>query len=617
LSEVSVVVREALQRLGIDDLVLIVHDASFPGGDPGDLGRGSPYSAGGRDLLRFAVALGFNGVQLGPQGQTSRDDPSPYDGTVFSKSTLAIDFSTLTAAPFAGVLAPEDVGHFVLHGAPSYAHAFAAANELLTLAYDTMVRSRERGEARALELSGELQRFSQENDSWLRPDALYAAICGERAGCDFAEWPERERDMWLLPPGPRAARLHELSSRHARVIERYAFGQYLVSMQHAALRRELPELDLIGDLQVGYSRQDLWRYGAVFLDGYLMGAPPSRTNPEGQPWGYPVLDPAQCRGDGSSGLALALLLSRFTKVLGEYDRVRIDHPHGLVSPWVYKQDDSEPLHAVQTGARLLSSPDLPDHPRLSRFAVPRPDQLDRTVPRHADGWVRQLEELQVDRYAVLLEAMVARARREGRDATMFVCEVLSTQPYELGRVLERFGLGRFRVTQKANVKDPHDVYRGDNAKPEDWIMLGNHDTPPIWLVAERWQADNGLGDQAAYLAQRLAPRQADLPQKLAADVRALVEAKAAELFIGPAKHVMIFWTDLFGERAIYNRPGTVDPRNWSLRLPPDYRARYAERLARGEALSLPRLLAIALAARGDVELAAPLEAAHRALCAGT
>jgi len=57
--------------LGIDDLVLAIHDASFPS-DPGeDVGRGTPYSRGARRLVAFADALGFTGLQLGPQGVTA------------------------------------------------------------------------------------------------------------------------------------------------------------------------------------------------------------------------------------------------------------------------------------------------------------------------------------------------------------------------------------------------------------------------------------------------------------------------------------------------------------------------------------------------------------------
>ena len=46
-----------------------------------------------------------------------------------------------------------------------------------------------------------------------------------------------------------------------------------------------------------------------------MGAPPSRTNPEGQAWGYPVLDPALYRGpEGRPGRALAFFIARLDKV---------------------------------------------------------------------------------------------------------------------------------------------------------------------------------------------------------------------------------------------------------------------------------------------------------------
>jgi hypothetical protein len=36
-------------------------------------------------------------------------------------------------------------------------------------------------------------------------------------------------------------------------------------------------------------------------------------------------------------------------------------------------------------------------------------------------------------------------------------------------------------------------------------MLGNHDTPPIWLLADQWCASGAARQQAAYLAWRLLP----------------------------------------------------------------------------------------------------------------
>ena len=61
-------VREALEALGIRNLLVGLHDAAFPGRPEEDVGRGTPYSRGAADFLEFVATLGFGGVQLGPQG---------------------------------------------------------------------------------------------------------------------------------------------------------------------------------------------------------------------------------------------------------------------------------------------------------------------------------------------------------------------------------------------------------------------------------------------------------------------------------------------------------------------------------------------------------------------
>jgi 4-alpha-glucanotransferase len=368
--------------------------------------------------------------------------------------------------------------------------------------------------------------------------------------------------------------------------------------------------------------QDAWAWRALFLPGYAMGAPPSRTNREGQPWHYPVLDPAQLGEPDRPGPALRMLLARLDAVFAEFDAVRIDHPHGLVCPWVYRRD-GDPQRAVQQGARLTDSPDLPDHPELARHAIARPEQLNRAVPRYADEWVRELEPAQVERYARVFDAVVASARRHGRSRADLVCEVLSTQPHPLRLVMERHGLGRFRVTQKASLTDPRDVYRSENARPEDWIMVGNHDTEPLWARLATWAERGELEARAGYLAERLIPEPAARAAARAEWLRRpgrLGQAQFADLFASPARHVMVFFTDLFGIAEPYNRPGTVSAENWSLRLPPDYAERYRRRLAEGElALDLPAALALALRARPSPErreLAAKLDALAGALRSG-
>ena len=271
----------------------------------------------------------------------------------------------------------------------------------------------------------------------------------------------------------------------------------MLGEQHRAWRAAAAgSVALFGDLQIGFSHRDVWSQRALFRPDYLMGAPPSRTNPAGQAWGYPVLDPDRYRNpDGGAGPVLHLVLGRVARMLDDFDGLRVDHPHGLICPWVYDAADADPAAAVGRGARLFESPDLPDHPRLAALAIPTRAQLsaDPGIARYADDWVRELSEAQVDRYGLLFDGMMAQVRAAGRSVTDVICEVLSTWPYPLRRVMQRHGLGRFRVTQKADLTRADDVYRAENAAPNDWIMVGNHDTPPIWALARQW---HGTADRS-------------------------------------------------------------------------------------------------------------------------
>jgi 4-alpha-glucanotransferase len=407
-------------------------------------------------------------------------------------------------------------------------------------------------------------------------------------------------------------------------MEFYRFAQFLAHDQHRCFREEVRRLGLrlYGDLQVGLSRQDAWSYDALFLPSYVMGAPPSGSNPEGQAWHYPVLDPAQYGELANPGPAMRLVQARVDKMFAEFDAVRIDHPHGLVCPWVYRAGETDPALAARRGARLFSSPELADHPELARFAIVWREQLcpDPETPRHADDWVECLKPEQVESYALLFDAVVASAHRCGRVTSDLVCEVLSTMPYPLRRVLQRHGLGRFRVTQKADLHRPANVYRSENAAPEDWMMVGTHDTEPLWLRIEEWVESGEIRERAAYLAQRLVsePRErAGFIEELVRDPGLFAQAQFADLFAAPARNVMIFFTDLFGIAEYYNRPGVISDDNWCLRLPRDYRRKYLEHLERGRALNLPRALAMALgsqdASRADPNLIRRLEAEAQAI----
>jgi 4-alpha-glucanotransferase len=565
-------IRIALTRLGIDRLVLSIHQASFPPSCD-DIGYGTPYSERSRRMIDWLARLGFTGVALGPAGITGRDNPSPYDATALSRNPLHIALGPLTEQR----LLDQQSLDAAVAGRPAgdrveYDYAWATQRRLLQVA----AARRRRDAAVSARLTG-----FRKAAPWLDAEARYEAIAAAAGHEDWRRWP-------ASPPQQR------------EVADAFLLSQLLVREQHAAFRGHCRQLGLrlCGDLPIGVSHRDRFLFRDLFLRGYAMGAPPSRTNPQGQPWGYPLLDPDKLKPGGDAWRYAAM---RLDAILQDHDSLRIDHPHGWVCPWAYRTDDPDPLHAVQHGARLFESPDLPDHPALAAYARIRPNQIDRSRPRHADNWVRAIETAQVDRYSQLFDLIVERIRAFDGDPDDSMVEVLSTCPRPLAEVLARHRLGRFRVTQKANLENAQDVYRSDAAQPADWIMVGNHDTPPLRAVIDRWRRSGELTRRADYLATRLAmdwEERALLHKRWAHDHNGLATAMFADLFCGPARNVLIFWVDLFGLREIYNRPGVVDEANWSLRVPADFEEAYRNARDRAEALDLGLALAWALHARG-------------------
>ncbi len=592
-------VREGLRLLGVERLVLGVHDAAFPGDDDEDPGRGTPFSRGAERFCEWAVSLGFDGLQLGPQGMTHAGSASPYEATLFSRNPHNLPLARLAER---GLLSTQTVERLVSARPPhsrermDYAHLFAHFEPVVEA-----LSARLLSDARALP---ELDAWIEREAHWLVPDALYAPLCREHGAAWYRDWTGTEAarfDQRLFAPLPgeeaRAAeRLSALRREYRDEIRAYAAVQRLLAEEQRLFRERAGTmgLALYGDLQVGLSAQDEWARAGLMLEGYRMGAPPSRTNPEGQPWGYGVLDPAQFGTPDAPGPALRFIGARAQRLMELYDGMRVDHPHGWIDPWVYRADSppEDLLFEVQNGARLYSSPDAPGHEALRPFAIARPDQLRRGRPRYADDWVAELEDEQVARYAVQLDALVEAARERGLPADGISCEVLSTLPYPVRRVLERHGLGRFRVLQKARMEDPTDVYRAENAEAPDWVMLGNHDTPSIWRAVEGWRESGKDVLWADHLAARLCadPGGAEgLRRRLRESDAALVHALFADALASRAKNVFVFFTDLLGEREAYNAPGTVSPDNWTLRISPDYARRQAE-----AGLDLSRAVAWAL-----------------------
>lgn len=589
----------ALRELGVKRFVLGIHASAFPAG-AWDAGHGAPLSAAGERVLAFAAELGFDALGLGPLGQVSVANVSPYDATVFARSTWTLGIEALTSEEHGALLLPQDAASLELGVSQERRVEPLRVARITQRAIELCFERFEALRARVPQhpfVRG-FGAFREEHAAWLEHDALYEALAA-RAGDDPRAFDPGLRS--LFEPGPAGvARRAAVRATLSRAIEQRELAQYLAHLQHAAFRRRAHQhgVALWGDMQVGYSVRDTFLRGEAFAPGWHVGAPPSRTNPDGQPWGYPLLHPSQLAQPGSA--ARELFARRVRKLLREHDGLRIDHPHGLVCPWIYEADAVDPQSAVRRGTRAYESP-LHPCAEVRSWAIARAEDLNPNAHApYADDHVLQLDAAQVERYAVLFDALLDTCREHGLGPDAIATEVLSTCPYPLARVLERHRLGRFRVTQKANLDDPLDPYRSDRAGAHDWMMLGTHDTPPCFALARSWLRDGYAHKLAAYLAQRLVrdpARRSAMAARFIASEGDLLRACLADLFISGADNVYVFVGDLLGETAPFNRAGLVHEDNWTARLPANFEQRYAARARSGEALDVDGALALALAAR--------------------
>lgn len=603
-------IKDALSMLQVKHLSLGIFDQSFPSFPEEEIGWGSPYSEGGIDFLLFAHNIGINTIQFGPQGKTSRSDISPYNSTIFSNNPLSLSLSKLSRQ-YPWLFSPDEV-MVLAERCSGFKHRVNQSNAWMAIDHiHSTIYNRYR-ERHQNDLKPEIELFLQQMDqnpvNWFERDSFYQALTAYHNNDDWRQWERIDQHLFFSQKEDiekTNARKEKIRTEKASVFEVYALSQFLLQEQHQHFRELSRQygIKIYGDLQIGFSHQDVWAWRSLFLSEYLMGAPPSRSNPEGQPWGYPVLNPALFfSSNGQAGPAFKLIEARIDKMFSRFDGIRIDHPHGLVCPWVYNGNSDDVFAAVQNGARLYSSPDLPDHPLLKEYAIVKRGQLnsDLSYPRYGDQWIQSLTPEQVERYATVIDVILERAKVVGASKSDILCEVLSTWPLPLKDVMLKRGLGRFCVTQKANPDDPGDMYRRENTSAQDWIMVGNHDTKPIWRLAIERQGTPWYMARASLLASQLSQshqQKESMLKEMLENPNKFCEAMFCELFLGPAQHVFVFFTDLLGIKEIYNKPGIANPENWSIRIPPDYYHRYAVQSKNGEAFHIPRTLAKALRVR--------------------
>ena len=593
------VIKDALKALGKKNLALIIHGGSFPSRQGENTGFGTPNSNGGRDLIDYASGL-FNSIQLGPAGKTKSCDSSPYTSTIFSNNPLFVDLKQLTTKEWDYILS-EDTFNKIVEENPNkevaktaYSYIYKAQNTALKEAYENFKTHEKLKKARK-----EFEIYKLENKFWLETDALYSALSIEHNNDYWPLW-QNEIDKNLYDPqsyedqAENSKRLDEIEKKYKDEIDFYMFVQYVISKQNAETKHyaKSKKIKMIADRQVAFSDRDTWAYKSTFLKGWSLGCPPDYFSANGQSWGFPVMNPELLfKKDGSLDKGGILMKNLFKKMFKENPGgVRIDHIVGLIDPWVYKSNKTP---RVDDGAgRLYSSP---EHPELSRFAIPTEKNLNLDATPDNETRITNLTDKQIKEYGRMIEKIViAAAKEEGLSKNDIVCEDLGTLTNPVASVMKKFDLLGMRLTQFVVPTMEDHPYRMKNIPKKCWVMVGTHDNQPI----KRW-AQSLVNTHEAYLhAKNLVEdlysyvdNKDDVIVRLTQDADFLAEAKMVELFASEAENVQIFFTDYFNINETYNTPGTSGDKNWSLRLRDDF--------ADLTPINMPLILKKAIMARGE------------------
>lgn len=590
-------IKKALTALGKKNFVFIMHNGSFPATAGENTGFGTINSDGGKEFINYAAGL-FDAIQMGPAGKTKKSDSSPYTGTIFSNNPLFIDLKQLTTSKWHKILSEATFNEIVENNPnkgknrTSYSYITIKQSQAMMEAYKNFVKLNDK------QLNKEFNKYKLENDSWLDKDSLYEAFSLEN-GSDY--WPiwKNKQDKNIFNPKSNeekiefAKRIDEISKKYAKEIDEYKFEQFILYKQNLETRKlaESKNIKMIADRQVAFSDRDCWAYQSLFLEGWCLGCPPDYFSKDGQAWGFPVVNPEKLfNSDGSLGDAGILMKNLYKKMFHENPGgVRIDHIVGLIDPWVYKKG-KKPM-PEQGAGRLYSSP---EHEELKKYAIAKLEDLDTTLTSDKEKRVKTLTEEQIKLYGRFIEKIViAAAKEEGLTKDSIVCEDLGTLTNPVAAVMKDYDLLGMKLTQFTVPTEEDDPYRCKNITPRSWAMIGTHDNQPVTVWANSLIHTHEGYLHVKNLVDDLFSEEQDKDSiivKMTNDADFLKETKLVELFACKAENIQIFFTDFFNMNETYNVPGTSGDKNWSLRLPDNYKEM--------QTINLPLLLKKAIIARG-------------------
>ncbi len=562
---------------------IIIHNSSVPSAKTNTTGIGSLLSTNARAaFVPFLREQGVTTIQQEPAYLRRLSDPSPYSPISTSKNIYAIPLDVLTTDEYDGFLSSETLKKVQERAAArddekvDYA-AVAEDYELaLREAYDTYShRTHTLLSDETLMLALDFSSFKKRNIRELEPNAIYESLTKKYNDEDWRNWDEQDRTLY--DHGDESPYLKQLREDLRFDVEYHMFKQWIAEREIAKTNKLNEErgIRIIADTPVAFTPAEEWLNKDLFMEDYVLGAPPDYFSAEGQRWGFAVLKPDLIfNEDGSLGKGGEFLRKRYESIFKDSPGgVRIDHVIGLIDPFVYNKNERymTPAHS----GRLYSSPFKEDFAPYAK----------RNIDEHA---------------AILEKIVFPAAAKYGISKDAIICEDLGEITMPVRAVIDKLKLTGLSVTQFGA--------SGFDAPERNVIMPGSHDNKSFIEYTDEFfaNAEHSRQGREHFLykthvlgSDTVVPEENvhEYREEMRSDKKKFMVASFAELFTSPAKKVQIFFTDLFGIGKTYNVPGSKKD-CWTLRLGSDFEKLYYDNLAQGLGVNFPEVIARAIRQRG-------------------
>ncbi len=581
-------IEEAKKLLDNKDIIVIIPEASLPVDESKNIGIGQLNSQYSDSFLDFMKAYtGMNIVKTLPQGNYRYKANSyygAYETSCLNLGSQLINLFELNEDKYGSILTSETLNKVIEKNKSTQEKDLAnfenivlensIFNNALKEAYQNFSKS---DHPNVKKLNEEFNTYKKDYADVLEPMALYKVLQKENgSNPDFKTWKESDKNLYnsdLVSESDRNERIAELKSKYKDEIEFSYFKEFLAEKNLSDARKKINKegLKLMGDCQIGFSKDEQWAHPKAFADANICS----------KEWDLPALDYVSICNDGSeSNKLIKRKVELFAK---RYDAIRFDVGWSYTAPILYCKTDEQ--------KKALTK----DYKYFSEI----------------DGY--RLKNPLGDELLNIVEDTIKKTKGDAFNKDDFIYEVeagvddFSVYDWEKHEVIDPFK--NRKIVQSTCYMDSNytsiDAIENQMKVPRDnyVLMVGNHDHLALNAYAEEIDNDNVFklnGDnvkQKKDLQYPVLSKELQLDEaKLKTDKNEFIKAKFAHLFL--AKNIKMFFMDIFGRKEQFDSQRKNSKINYRYTIPSNYEESFHTAVQNGNGFNIYDSLAKAMRAKG-------------------